>query len=161
MLGYLSRRGQLWHRKREICRYRTLGNLPVHFTSRYYRYIYLCSKRLQYCGPSGSGTGHDLSDPALKQNQVNLFKKYFIYYTVFNSVTDPVPFCHLDPGSGSGMNIPGLIFCVKILKFFDADPGSCQSWIRDGKNRIRDKHLGSGTLVFSKVHTHIAVQQSL
>jgi hypothetical protein len=39
---------------------------------------------------------------------------------------------------GSGMNNPDhisesleTIFCVKILKFFDADPGS---GIRDGKN---------------------------
>ncbi len=37
----------------------------------------------------------------------------------------------LDQGSGSGMNKPdhiseslGTIFWVKILKFFDADPGS-------------------------------------
>jgi hypothetical protein len=33
---------------------------------------------------------------------------------------------------------------LKILKFFDANPGSFWSWIRDGKNRIRD--LGSATL---------------
>jgi hypothetical protein len=53
------------------------------------------------------------------------------------------------------MNIPDLIFenlvsvfRLKILKFFDADPGSCQSWIRDGKIGfgIRDKHPGSATL---------------
>jgi hypothetical protein len=38
------------------------------------------------------------------------------------------------------MNIPDLVFenlvsvfGFKILKFFDADPGSCQPWIRDGK----------------------------
>ncbi len=43
-----------------------------------------------------------------------------------------------DPGSVSGMNHPGHIsesletmFWVKILKFFDADPGS---FIQDGKN---------------------------
>jgi hypothetical protein len=40
-------------------------------------------------------------------------------------------------GSGSGMNNPEHIsesyFWVKILKFFDADPGS-----EIGKNRIRD-----------------------
>jgi hypothetical protein len=46
---------------------------------------------------------------------------------------------------------------VKILKFFDADPGSRMEtiWIRDGKKsdlgsgsgiRIRDKHPGSATL---------------
>jgi hypothetical protein len=47
----------------------------------------------------------------------------------------------------SGMNVPDLIFenlisvfWFKILKFFDADldPGSCQPWIRDEINRIRD-----------------------
>ncbi len=49
------------------------------------------------------------------------------------------------------------IFWVKILKFFDADPGS-EAGIRDGKIRIRDpgwekfgsgirhKHPGSATL---------------
>jgi hypothetical protein len=43
-----------------------------------------------------------------------------------------------DPGSGSGMNNPEhisksleIIFGVKILKFFDADP---ESGVRDGKN---------------------------
>jgi hypothetical protein len=37
---------------------------------------------------------------------------------------------------------------VKILKFFDADPGSGMEKIRirDGKFRIRDKHPGSATL---------------
>jgi hypothetical protein len=45
------------------------------------------------------------------------------------------------------MNIPDLIFknlvlsfWIKKLKFFDVDPDprSCQPWIPDGKNRIRD-----------------------
>ncbi len=51
-------------------------------------------------------------------------------------------------GSGSGMNKPDhisesfeTIFWVKILKFFNADPGSGME-----KTRIRDKHLGSATL---------------
>jgi hypothetical protein len=35
-------------------------------------------------------------------------------------------------------------FWVKILKFFDADPGS-----RMEKSRIRDKHPGSATLIDS------------
>jgi hypothetical protein len=50
-----------------------------------------------------------------------------------------------DPGSGSVMNNPDhisesleTIFWVKILKFFDADPGSGME-----KIRIRDKHAGS------------------
>jgi hypothetical protein len=51
-------------------------------------------------------------------------------------------------GSGSGMNNPGhiseslgTISWVKILKFFDADPG----WKKFGSG-IRDKHPGSTTL---------------
>jgi hypothetical protein len=54
-------------------------------------------------------------------------------------------------GIGSGMNKPdhisqslGTIFWVKILKFFDADPGSGME-----KIRIRDKHPGSATLLRS------------
>jgi hypothetical protein len=41
------------------------------------------------------------------------------------------------------------IFWVKILKFFDADPGSGMEKIGSGmeKNRIRDKHPGSVTLL--------------
>jgi hypothetical protein len=67
-------------------------------------------------------------------------------------IPDPVPFLPLDPGSGTGKkksrsgswrNIPDdsleTIFRVKILKFFEADPG----WV---KIRIRDKHPGSATL---------------
>jgi len=44
------------------------------------------------------------------------------------------------------MNVPDLIFEKLVsffglikLKLFDADPGSCQPW-------IRDKHHGSATL---------------
>jgi hypothetical protein len=43
--------------------------------------------------------------------------------------------------SGSGMNYPyhifdnlETIFWLKLLQFFDADPGSGKIWIRDGKN---------------------------
>jgi hypothetical protein len=43
-----------------------------------------------------------------------------------------------NPDPGYGMNMPDLIFenlasvfGLKILKFFDADLGSCQPWIRD------------------------------
>jgi hypothetical protein len=41
------------------------------------------------------------------------------------------------------------IFWVKILKFFDADRGSGMEICGSGmeKNRIRDKHPGSATLV--------------
>jgi hypothetical protein len=53
-------------------------------------------------------------------------------------------------GSGYGMNNPDhisesleTIFWVKILKFFDVDPGSGME-----KTRIRDKHPGSATLSF-------------
>jgi hypothetical protein len=51
-------------------------------------------------------------------------------------------------GAGSGMNNPDHIsesletfFGVKILKFFDADPG-CNKF----RSGIRDKHPGSATL---------------
>jgi hypothetical protein len=55
---------------------------------------------------------------------------------------------------GSGMNISDHFsesletVELKILTFFnmDPDPGFCQNRIRDGKNRIRDKRLGSATL---------------
>jgi hypothetical protein len=62
-----------------------------------------------------------------------------------------VPFLpFLDPGSGNRDEHPGsysksleTIFGLKIVKFFDADPGSgiffiLESGIRDGKIRIRD-----------------------
>jgi hypothetical protein len=58
-------------------------------------------------------------------------------------------------GSGSGMNHLDhisesleTIFWVKILKFFDADPGwkNLDPGSEMGKNRIRDKHPGSATL---------------
>jgi hypothetical protein len=58
-------------------------------------------------------------------------------------------------GSGSGMNSPDhiyecldTIFPVKILKFFDADPGSGMEKIRSG---IRDKHTGSATLILNSL----------
>jgi hypothetical protein len=65
--------------------------------------------------------------------------------------------CIFDPGirdgkksgSGSGMSNPDHIsgslknnFLVKILKFFNADPGSGRK-----KIRLRDKHPGSATLL--------------
>jgi hypothetical protein len=87
------------------------------------------------------------------------------------SVVDPDPGlgAFLTPGSGmgrksaSGSGIrdeqPGsyflelrnnfvVFFGVKILKFFDEDPGSGMETvrIRDGKRRIRDKYPGSATL---------------
>jgi hypothetical protein len=47
-------------------------------------------------------------------------------------------------GSGSGMNNPNLIsesletiFWVKILKFFDADPGWKKYWYGSGMEKIR------------------------
>jgi hypothetical protein len=43
------------------------------------------------------------------------------------------------------------IFWVKILKFFDADPGSRMEKFRSGKEKIqiRDRHPGSATLISS------------
>jgi hypothetical protein len=92
-----------------------------------------------------------------------------LLYTVLRiRIRDPVPFWPLYPGSG--MNNPDHIsesletnFWVKILKLFDADPGSRiwsgmeKIWIRDPGwktfgSGIRDKHPGSATLV---VQVHI------
>jgi hypothetical protein len=53
-----------------------------------------------------------------------------------------------DPGSG--MNISDLIFWVKILKFFDTDPGyGILSTLDPGSgmgNQIRDNHPRSAAL---------------
>jgi hypothetical protein len=75
------------------------------------------------------------------------------------SVADPGFAAFLTPesgmgkksGSGSEMNNPDhvskeTIFWVKILKFFDADPGWKKFGIRDG----RDIHPASATLPVSK-----------
>jgi hypothetical protein len=63
-------------------------------------------------------------------------------------------------GSGSRLNNPEHIydslettFWVKILKFFDADPGwtnSYPGWKKFG-SRIRDKHPGSATLIRTRI----------
>jgi hypothetical protein len=54
------------------------------------------------------------------------------------------------------MNIPdlneNLVSVFWVSKFFDS--GSCQPWIRDGKNRIRDKRPGSATLVLKEQKLH-------
>ncbi len=57
-------------------------------------------------------------------------------------------------GSGSGMNnlvdiseSLETIFWVKILKSFDADPGSGMG--KNSQFEIRDKHPGSATLAFT------------
>jgi hypothetical protein len=66
-------------------------------------------------------------------------------------------------GSESGMINPDhnsesleSVFCVKLLKFFDADPGSGMEKIRNRDpvwkkfgSGIRDKHPGSTILPFS------------
>jgi hypothetical protein len=90
--------------------------------------VWKTNKKIQCCGPgSGAfltpGSWFEIRDPGRVNSQ------------------DPYP-------SGSWMNNPNhisesleAIFWVKILKFFDADPGS-----RMEKNRIRDKHPGSATL---------------
>jgi hypothetical protein len=73
---------------------------------------------------------------------------------------DPGSGAFLTPGSGIRDEQPGsyfrklrTIFCVKILKFFDADPGPGMEKIRiwdpgPGMEKIliRDKHPGSTTL---------------
>jgi hypothetical protein len=97
---------------------------------------------------------------------------YFLNYVAFKTVfriRDPVLFCPMDLGSekggksGSGLNITDnffesmkQFFWIKLLKFFDADPGSgiFLPWIqnlRSGMEKfgpgIRHKHPGSATLV--------------
>jgi hypothetical protein len=80
---------------------------------------------------------------------------------MLSSIADPGSgircfFQFFDPGSG--MSIPDnfserleTVFRVKNTKFFDADPdpgsGTFSPWIRDGKNRIWDKHPGYATLM--------------
>jgi hypothetical protein len=80
----------------------------------------------------------------------------FVISTISVADPDPESAAFLTPGSGSGMGKKSksgsglkdpdqisesleITFWVKILKFFDADPG----W---KKIRIRDKHPGSATL---------------
>jgi hypothetical protein len=63
-------------------------------------------------------------------------------------------------GSGSGMNnsnhisesLETKIFGVKILKFFDADPGWKEFGSGMEKIRILDEHPGSATLVARSRH---------
>ncbi len=76
-------------------------------------------------------------------------------------IRDPVPFCPLDSGSGMGKksgsrfgmnNLDHIseslvtILWVKILKFFDADPGGWKKF-GSGMEKFRDKHPGSAILV--------------
>ncbi len=44
----------------------------------------------------------------------------------------------MDEHPGSYLRTLHQFLVLKKLKFLDADPGSCQSWIRDGKIWIRD-----------------------
>jgi hypothetical protein len=69
-------------------------------------------------------------------------------------IRDPVPSWPPDPGSRSRMNNPDhisesleTIFWVKILNFFDADPGWKKFESRMENIRIGDKHPGSSTLI--------------
>jgi hypothetical protein len=71
------------------------------------------------------------------------------FLTPGSGIRDPGWVKSKDPDSGSGMNNPDhisqsleTIFFIKILKFFNADPGSGME-----KSRIRDKHPGSATLI--------------
>ncbi len=89
---------------------------------------------------------------------------------LYRSVANPDPGSGMGesqhPDPGSGMNNPDHIFLtlrnhffaffgVKILKFFDEDPGSGMEtvrirdpgWIKVGSG-IRDKHPGSATLLY-------------
>ena len=83
--------------------------------------------------------------------------------TTKTSFADPGLGAFLIPGSGIRDEQPGSYFLelrnhffgffgVKILKFFDEDPGWRQFGSRMEKSRIRDrdKHPGSATLVANK-----------
>jgi hypothetical protein len=55
-------------------------------------------------------------------------------------------------------------FSVKILKFFDADPGSGMesnsdpgSWTEKSRIRDREKQPGSATLLFCQEHSRLSV----
>jgi hypothetical protein len=85
-----------------------------------------------------------------KNNQFNTFIeilierhtiKYYISCCGSGAILTPGSGMGKKLGSGSGMK---LFFWVKILKFFDADPGT---WME--KSRIQDKHPGSATLIIS------------
>jgi hypothetical protein len=94
----------------------------------------------------GGGGGSELSSniTPMAEQSISIPSKC---YGKGSGIRDPVPFLPLDPGSGmgknqdpdpgSGMNNPDhisesmeTIFWVKILKFFDADPGSGVEKIR-------------------------------
>ncbi len=135
-------------------------------------------KNVFICEGGGGGGGRfDDDDDEERSSQksapspgVSEFKG--IISPVKYSVADPDPGsgAFLTPGSGMGRKSasgirdeqPGSYFLelrnhflfyffggVKILKFFDADPGSGIETVRiwDGKSRIRDKHPDSATLV--------------
>ncbi len=102
-----------------------------------------------------------------------VFTVGYLVYRSQTNVADPWSAVFLNPGSGmekkiqkqdpgSGIRdehpgtffwernlVPYQFFVVKntVLIFFVANPGSCQPWIRDGKNWFRDKHPGFATLI--------------
>ncbi len=99
-------------------------------------------------------------------HKVPYWNGILIYCIFWGSFADPGSGAFLTPGSGirdgkkTRIRIPDhisesleTIFCVKILKFFDADPGSgtekirirYPGWKKFGSG-IRDKHPGSATL---------------
>ncbi len=96
----------------------------------------------------GSGmTGLDLCAwPCLnaKARQKKSWLSNQSWYTVFR-IRDPVPSWHLDPGWVESQNpvriryleLRNHFFWVKILKFFDADPGYGTGWKQFGSG-IRD-----------------------
>jgi hypothetical protein len=113
-------------------------------------------------------TGPDrLKKGQITKDQCSVYKKCTVNNSIRMRIRDPELFWPLNPGSGIRdgeknldpgfrMNIADhfsesleTVLGLKILKVFDADPGSgsCWPWIRDGKIRIRDKHPRSSTLV--------------
>jgi hypothetical protein len=118
----------------------------------------------RYCHRHVYGLGHYLSH----DKHYHALKSSLCRPVLRIRIRDPVPFLPLDPGSGMGrksasgsgiryeqpgsyfLELRNHFFGVKILKFFDANPGS---GIRDEdssdpgsgmeKIRIRDKHPAS------------------
>jgi hypothetical protein len=70
-----------------------------------------------------------------------------------SGIRDPVlfrPWIRIRNPGWKNLDLESLetVYWVKNTYSFsaDPDPGSCQTWIRDGINRIRDKHPGSAAL---------------
>jgi hypothetical protein len=82
-----------------------------------------------------------------------------VTYVSVSGIRDPVPFFYSWIRDTGWVKNPGsysesleIIFWVKILKYFDADPGSGME-----KIQIRDRHPGSATLATCEILKMIAI----